>query len=166
MKMMSKRMQAGTSLIEVLVSLLILSVGLLGMVGLQTVSLRNTQTAYLRTQATILSSDIIERMRANAQGVSAGSYNGATGTLSSACLTATGCSAAALALHDVAEWRAALGDGLPAGSGLVCLDATPDDGTVATPACDGAGDNYAVKVWWDGDRDGVADQRSVVTVHL
>ncbi len=158
--------QSGTTLIEVLVSLLILSVGLLGMVGLQTVSLRNTQTAYMRTQATMLGSDIIERMRANPQGVAAGAYHAATGQRSAACQNTTGCSGLALAAHDLAEWQAALADGLPSGSGVVCIDSTPNDGTAAAAACSGTGGNQVVKIWWDDNRDGNANQRTVVSVRL
>lgn len=154
--------QAGVSLIEVLVAMLILSIGLLGMVGLQTTSLRNTQNAYLRTQATIFADDMVERMRANPQG--AGGYTAASGTLTPACLTTGGCSANAMALHDLADWQADLAIALPSGSGRVCADSTPDDGTVAAPACDGGGDLLAIKVWWDGDRDGTAGQRFVTTI--
>ena len=158
--------QKGTTLIEVLVSLLILSVGLLGMVGLQTMSLRNTQTAYLRTQATVMTADVIERMRANAQGVRAGSYDDGVGALTAACLTVTGCAPNLLAAHDIAEWQAALAADLPSGAGVVCIDSTPDDGTPAANACDGIGVNYVVKVWWDDNRDGVANQRAIVSVRL
>ncbi len=145
------------TLIEILVSLLILAIGLLGMAGLQTVSLRNTQSAYQRTQAAILSSDIVERVRANQQGVEAGSYDNAAGTLTAACNTVAGCSAAEMAANDVAEWKQALAAALPAGQGTVCADATPADGTPAAPACNGTGDVFAVKIWWDADRDGTAE---------
>lgn len=55
----------GMTLVEVLVALVVISVGLLGVAALQMVSLRNSQTSYLRTQATALAGDIIDRMRAN-----------------------------------------------------------------------------------------------------
>ena len=74
---MMRARQGGMTLIEILVSLLILAIGMLGMAGLQTVSLRNTQSAYQRTQAAILSNDIVERVRANLQGVEDGSYDNA-----------------------------------------------------------------------------------------
>jgi type IV pilus assembly protein PilV len=153
--------QSGVSLVEVLVAMLILSIGLLGMVGLQTTSLRNTQNAYLRTQATLAAEGMVERMRANPQGAGGGSYTATSGTLTAACLTVTGCSANAMALHDLADWQADLALALPSGDGRVCVDSTPDDGTVAAPACDGGGDLLAVKVWWDGNRDGTAGQRFV-----
>lgn len=63
------RSQAGVGLIEVLVSLLVLSIGLLGLAALQAQSLRFTTDAYLRSQATVLASDIIDRIRANRDNV-------------------------------------------------------------------------------------------------
>lgn len=158
--------QSGTTIIEVLVSLLILSTGLLGMLGLQTMSLGNTQTSYLRTQAGVMSADVIERMHANVQGVAAGSYTATTGQLSEACLSAVGCSSNALAMHDLAEWRAALAAGLPDGTGVICRDASPEDGTPSVPDCDGVGEDYAVKIWWDGQRTGIADQLVAVSVRM
>ncbi len=154
-----KPMQAGTTLIEVLISLLILAIGLLGMSGLQTVSLRSTQSAYLRTQASIASNDIVERVRANLQGVEANSYNNIDGEVTAACNTAVGCNFSELAANDIAEWKVALAADLPAGVGTVCADSTPADGTPAAPACDGLGTLYAVKIWWDEDRDGAAEKR-------
>lgn len=153
------RSQSGATLIEVLISLLILAIGLLGMTGLQTVSLRNTQSAYLRTQASIASNDIIERIRANLQGVEANSYDANAGAVTAACNTITGCSAGELAANDIAEWKAALAADLPSGVGTVCTDSSPEDGTPGVPACDGIGDLYAVKIWWDEDRDGAAEKR-------
>lgn len=57
--------QRGTSLLEVLVSLVILSLGLLGYAGLQSVTVKNSHNAYLRTQATSLAYNVLDRMRAN-----------------------------------------------------------------------------------------------------
>ena len=150
------RAQAGITMIEVLISLLILASGMLGMAGLQTVSLRNTQSAYLRTQASLSSSDIVERVRANMQGVEAGSYDANEGSLTAACNTVDGCAPAQLAANDIAEWNIALAAAFPAGAGTVCLDASAADGTPAAPACDGLGSDYVVKIWWDEDRDGEA----------
>ena len=56
---------AGFSLLEVLISIVILSIGLLGTAGLMGASLRSTNTAYYRSQATVLADDIMDRMRAN-----------------------------------------------------------------------------------------------------
>jgi type IV pilus assembly protein PilV len=145
------------TLIEILVSLLILAVGMLGMAGLQTASLRNTQSAYQRTQATILSTDIVERVRANLQGVEDGSYDNAAGAVTASCNSVSGCTPAQMAANDVAEWKLALAAALPEGEGTLCADSTPEDGTPAAPACDGLGDLFAIKCWWDSDRDGIAE---------
>lgn len=161
MRQSTSREQRGTTLIEVLISLLILAIGLLGMAGLQTVSLRNTQSAYIRTQATLLSSDVVERIRANLQAVEAGDYNNNTGAVEDSCKTVAGCGAGAMAGNDIAEWKIALQTNLPSGTGTVCVDSSPDDGTPLAPACDALGLVYAVKIWWDEDRDGTAEKRFV-----
>ena len=57
--------QAGVSLLEVLIAVLVLSVGLLGIAGLQTANLRNTQSAHQRTVAVLLAASMAERIRAN-----------------------------------------------------------------------------------------------------
>ena len=59
---------SGFSLIEVLVALLILLIGLLGVVRMQLLSVQNNQGAYLRTQATYIASDMLDRLRANRAG--------------------------------------------------------------------------------------------------
>lgn len=65
----------GFTLLEVLIALLILSVGLLGIAGLQLTSLRSNNSAYLRSQATILAYDILDRMHANRAQAQSGGYN-------------------------------------------------------------------------------------------
>src|SRR4029079_19395655 len=57
--------QAGFNLLEVLVSLLIVTVGLLGLAGTQVVAQRAEQESYQRAQAMILMSDIVDRINAN-----------------------------------------------------------------------------------------------------
>ncbi len=57
--------QAGFNLIEVLLAFVILSIGLLGVAGLQTTAIRSSHTAMLKTVAIIKVSEIIERIRAN-----------------------------------------------------------------------------------------------------
>lgn len=150
--------QAGSSLIEVLVSLLVLSFGMLGLAGVQGVSLRGNQAAYYRTMATTQSADMVERMRANIVGVADGAYDDVTGAATANCFTAIGCSSTQMAAQDVLDWSARVTTTLPLGASVVCLDSTPVDGTPAANACDGAGNIYAIKLWWDDDRDGTADQ--------
>jgi type IV pilus assembly protein PilV len=69
------RRQRGVSLVEVLVSVLVVSLGLLGAAALQASALRNNQGSYERTQTSILSQSIFDAMRANMPGVTAASYN-------------------------------------------------------------------------------------------
>lgn len=149
---------AGSTLIEVLVSLLVLSFGMLGMAGVQAVSLRGNLAAYYRTMATTQSVDIVERMRANIVGVANGDYDDAVGAATANCFTATGCNSAQMAAQDVFDWSARVTATLPLGASVICLDSSPNDGTALANACDGAGIVYAIKLFWDDDRDGVADQ--------
>jgi type IV pilus assembly protein PilV len=60
-----KKNAAGLTMIEVLITLSIVSVGLLGMAALQLTGVRSVSSSSLRTEATLLADDIIERMRAN-----------------------------------------------------------------------------------------------------
>ncbi|MEX0619815.1 MAG: type IV pilus modification protein PilV [Pseudohongiellaceae bacterium] len=155
--------ESGATLLEVLISLMILAGGMLGMSALLTSSLKINQSSNFRTQATLYSQDIIERMRSNISATEAGDYDDPSAILTASCLTPAGCPAAAMAAHDVAEWETLVQAGLPSGSATVCIDASAIDGTPASPACDGAGSLYAVKIWWDDDRDGVAEQRFIAT---
>lgn len=111
----------GFSLIEVLVSLFILAVGLLGMVALQNEALRYNHAAFLESQAQFLLSDMVERIRANPAGAAyAIRFTEPTRTPPSDC-TARHCDSAEMALWDVGEWRAMVEDAayLPDGEGEI-----------------------------------------------
>jgi type IV pilus assembly protein PilV len=155
--------QHGSTLIEVLIALLVLSFGMMGMAGVQSVSLRGNQAAYFRTQATSLSMDIVERMRANLTAVGAGDYNNVSGGETTSCFTAAGCTSAQMAAQDINDWLAQVTALLPGGTTVVCLDSGGDDGTAAAFACDNTGAIYAIKIWWDDNRDGTANERYVTT---
>jgi type IV pilus assembly protein PilV len=64
--------ESGFGLIEVLVAMLVLAIGLLGLAALQTQGVRFNHDAMVRTQATALAYDIIEKMRANSLNTAAG----------------------------------------------------------------------------------------------
>jgi type IV pilus assembly protein PilV len=110
--------QHGFSLIEVLVALLVLSIGLLGLAALQTTSLQYNTGSYFRTQSTFLAYDIIDRMRANIAAVVDSDNNGydqPTTTMVTPptnCDTAD-CSSADLALYDVRKWYDRITTALP-----------------------------------------------------
>lgn len=59
--------QQGSSLIEVLVTLVLVAIGLSGMMMMQARGLEQNQSAYLRTQAIAMASDMADRMRLNKQ---------------------------------------------------------------------------------------------------
>lgn len=104
-----KKRQTGFSLIEVLVALLVLSIGLLGLAALQTTSLQYNTGSYHRTQATFLAYDIIDRMRVNSDAIANADGTGydqpvSTNVSSSTNCDATSCTSAQLALYDVNRW--------------------------------------------------------------
>lgn len=84
----------GVGLIEVLIGILVLAIGLLGVAALQATTLRNSQGAMGRSQATIETYSILDAMRANIKAATNGAYNIATctapgnGTLAKADVTA------------------------------------------------------------------------------
>jgi len=102
----------GASLIEVLVTMVILAIGLLGLAALQASNMRNAQNAYYRSQATILASNILDRMRVNR--AAAADYVVAVGST-----TAAGSNAIAVA--DVSAWKTALANELPDGEGSLAV---------------------------------------------
>ncbi len=106
----ASRKHHGFSLIEVLVALFVLAIGLLGLAALQTTGLRFNHQSYQRTQATMLSYDIIDRIRANPMGLNADNYDsvppGPAGSYPD-CIGAT-CTPAQMASYDVGTWKDAL----------------------------------------------------------
>jgi len=157
--------EGGFTLIEILVTVVILAVGLLGMAGLQLTGMRNNQSTYLRTQAALLANDMGERMRANATGFQNGSYdvideaNGKNvGEENVDCRTIAGCTDEQMARNDIYEWNKNLSGLLPMGTGVVCIDSTPNDGSPDAPGCDSVGDVYVFKLWWDDARSGNVNQ--------
>jgi type IV pilus assembly protein PilV len=152
-----RRMRAaGFTMLEVLIAILILSLGLLGMARLQSFGLAASIGASQRGTAALLAADIADRMRANMVGVSAGNYHGYTSAAVANCLNATGCTPAELAQNDTKEWEVLIDSNLGKGIGIVCKDSSPDDGTgnasLSQAGCDGLGNFYAIKIWWVEDR--------------
>jgi type IV pilus assembly protein PilV len=111
-------------MIEVLVTMLIISLALLGTSGLQAYSMRLNQGGQFRTQAVFLVADLAERMEANKAGAApatgAGAYVvGATstaGALSTACSSNGPCNATALAAFDISVWQNMVAATLPQSS--------------------------------------------------
>lgn len=115
--MKGKTLQEGSSLIEVLVAVTVLSIGLLGVANLQVLGVQSSNSAYQRTQANILAMDMLDRMRANAAEAKAGLYEIALGGASA--------SSGSVADDDLDAWKTSLAASLPAGDGSV--DTCPSD---------------------------------------
>ena len=107
----------GLTLIEVLISLLVLSIGILGLATLQTASLGFNAGASHRTQATVLAYDMAERMRANRQAALAGAYDIAFEDPAPAC--AAPATTGTVAQQDISAWRMALACRVPLGTGSI-----------------------------------------------
>jgi len=101
-----KKKQNGFSMVEVLVSLLVIGVGLLGLSGLQIASVKGTNNAHSRNVATNLAMELSERMRANQLGVDGGFYENDVTCESnepSQCKTTSFCTPEQIARIDVQE---------------------------------------------------------------
>jgi type IV pilus assembly protein PilV len=120
----------GFSLIEVLVSIVVLSIGLLGVAALQVSGLRVGQSSFYRAQAAQLATDMADRLRANA---------GEARTCELAIGDATPGSPANTCERDLVEWRSRLRS-LPGGSGGVVVDT--------------ASNLVTITVQWDDSRGG------------
>ena len=116
----ARNKQNGFSLLEVLVTILVLSFGLLGMAALVTTGMRSNNVAHYRSIATHQTQDIADRMRANLVGVRAGNYDAlAVGVPASNDCMAAACDDAQMAVYDHAQWNTANAALLPGGSGTV-----------------------------------------------
>ncbi|WP_018405144.1 type IV pilus modification protein PilV [Marinobacter gelidimuriae] len=110
--------QGGFGMIEVLISVLVLAIGLLGMASLQSNGIQMTTGALSRTQAVLLAEDLIERARANRASV--GSYGFALGSAPSCDLTYE-IANSSVATDDVGEWRNSVSCLLPGGDASVAV---------------------------------------------
>ncbi|QIK36823.1 type IV pilus modification protein PilV [Caldichromatium japonicum] len=130
--------QTGFTLIEVLVALIVLSVGLLGVAALQANALKTNHSALQRSQAVMLAYFMLDAMRANRQAALNGDYDLGS-TANPVCTSPSG---STLVTHDQAAWINALKQNL---------------GNVSTTCgmidCDNTGD-CTVQIQWDDSRAG------------
>lgn len=155
------------TLIEVLVTVLILAIGFLGLAGLQLTALRQNTSAFERSQATMLAYDIIDRMRANKAAVTAGSYTTAwaTAPTSRDCRgTTADCTSSQMAAYDLNQWKCSLGKW---NAETICTTLNiqgrlaEGDGTIAVN-----GDIVSVTIRWAEKREKAvaADQLTTISV--
>lgn len=116
------RRTQGFTLLEVLVAMVVLSVGLLGLSGLQTTGLRNNHSAFLRSQATLVAHDVIDRMRANRDSAVAGNYDIDYGSDPVSVNCTANCTALQIAQMDLMGWRDYVAR-LPGGESELDVDA-------------------------------------------
>ncbi len=121
----------GLGLIEVLVSVLIVSVGMLGAAAMQAVTLRNGQGTYEHAQSTVLTQAMLDAMRANLPAVTTGGYN----TAGFVCTAPT---ASNLATRDLARW-------------INRMQAMMGPSACGSVNCNAAGE-CLVRVQWDDSR--------------
>ena len=108
------RRQAGFTLVEVLVALLVLSIGMLGIAALYLESLRASRQALVRTEAVTLASSIADRIRSNRNPVNNYDCGGT-------CDADEGGNA--IAIGDLNAWRTAVGATLPGGAAAITYTA-------------------------------------------
>lgn len=125
MQRIPRRRQRGVSLVEVLIAVLIFSLGMMGLGGLLIFAIQSNHVAFQRTQATFLARAMADRMSANPIGVWNGDYNSTTYPLNVTQDCSTGCTPDLLAVYDQQMWSSQLKTFLPV-----------DPNLNATIACD------------------------------
>ena len=125
----------GISLMEVLAALLVVTIGILGMVGLQSKSLQHNHVAYLRSQAVIIGNDMMDRIRVNRSLASVNNhYVVDLGELTTeqclpaaypnACEAGT-CTTTELAEYDLRQWKFQMACQLPGSDGSISIENSP-----------------------------------------
>ncbi len=140
---MKKNKQGGSSLIEVLITVLVLSVGLLGMATLQFDAVKLNHDSFLRSQAVNLAYDMSDRIRVNRSGANAGNYAIAIATAAPTVVD-TPATPAQIADSDMNIWLNNLASELPSGDGSI---AYRTDGNL-----DQFADEFTIQVCWDESR--------------
>ena len=157
-------LQAGFSLIEVLVSIVVLSFGMLGMVGMQAASLQANREARIQSAAVFLGRELAETIRGNKNIGILTSSNPYVGSFTSSplvvsapsyCLNATptpstGCTSTTdVANAQMTEWLTRVDAELPGARVDVCFDSTPfTAGGLPQWACSNSGGVLVVKIGW------------------
>jgi len=131
-----KRAQRGFSLVEVLITLVIISVGMLGIAGLYVQGLQAGRTSMFRHHAVTIGGDVADRIRANP--TAAGAYEAAAGANNNCVASTKSCTPAEMAAQDILIWQTQAGAALP--SGTVAVDYT--SGSAGAPS------TYAITVSW------------------
>ena len=116
------RTERGFSLIEVLIALIIMSVGMLGIASLYVHSMQAGRTSLFRHNAVTLAGDVADRMRANPTGANA--YTAIVGADNDCIDGATNCSNTQMAAQDILQWQEQADATLPNGAVTIGFDNT------------------------------------------
>ena len=129
---MGRILQTGVGMIEVLVVLLVTTVGILGMIGLQTKSLQHNQVALLRSQAVLIGNDMMDRIRVNrALAAIDNDYQAGLNDFTStdcdaanypATCESSSCSASQMAEYDIRQWKFQMACLLPDSNGTIAIE--------------------------------------------
>ncbi len=146
-------LQSGFSLIELLVALIVFSIGLLGVAGLQTVSKRANYESMQRTNAAQLANSVLEEMRTNGGGMdiylAAGDIGGGSRGAQPApnCSAGAECNAAQKAAFDLWSWEQMLDGNLETIAGTAAGGLVLPTLCITGPVAGGAGTYQASIVW-------------------
>ena len=152
---MSLNRQTGFSLIEMLIALIVFSIGLLAIAGLQTVSKQANYEALQRTSASQIASGLLEDLRVNGGAaetyITAGALGGGSrgGEPAPNCTAAAECNATQKALHDLWFWEQMLDGNLETSGGAAAGGLVLPTLCITGPAGGGAG-IYTVTIAWRG----------------
>ena len=185
---MKRCKRSGFSLIEVLVSILVLALGVIGAAAMQLTALRTTQQSALQSTALQLASEMADKIRANDSQMAQPDLNNlflavdyraaadaAPDPPAKLCY-ANACNGEELARFAIYEWEQRIRSELPGGRARICRDATPWDsakGALSWACSDGAGTDgsLVIKLGWqarnlDGDQAGVTDRKFAPMIAL
>jgi type IV pilus assembly protein PilV len=123
-----RHIHGGFTLLEVLIALLVMSIGLLGIGKLMMLSARANDSSYMRSQATALAYTILDAMRANRQAALVQGYDTGMGVVPGpvVCTVAAPCNSGQQAVNDLNLWGTTLGASLPQGQGSVATVVAQD----------------------------------------
>lgn len=118
----SNRRQSGFALIESLIAIVVMTLGILGILGVQMRTLTDTSTTLRRAQAIRLIDDLSERMKVNPNALrNAGSFVSAFNSPHSIASCSSGCNLTQLAAYDLADWNQTVSNTLPQGQASIFI---------------------------------------------
>ena len=142
----------GFTLLEVMIAMVIFAVGMLGLAGIQSISLQNEHASYSRSQAILLAYEMADKLKANPGGSINYVVDANTTTIAgysdSTMCTANNCTITNIVDYDIGLWKEAVSTLLPGGQASI---------TNPTPL------NHTITVHWDEDRTGVTGTNCPVT---